>query len=160
MFLFVTTHFYAAALFCLWPLVEHEHWLPYYPLAAVTLVPLLRVRQAMVLVLIEIVLVFGFGRLWHDQTREAIGIIEQTLQLTKPGETVMDLKGETVFRQRAFFYVLEPLTKYWIRSGRIRDTIVADMLRTKTMVVVGDHYGFPRATRAFLNRNFISVGPV
>ena len=160
LFLFVTAHFYAAALFCLWPLVEHEHWLPYYPLAAVTLVPLLRVRQAMALVLIEIVLVFGFGRLWHDQTREAIGIIEQTLQLTKPGETVMDLKGETVFRQRAFFYVLEPLTKYWIRSGRIRDTIVADMLRTKTMVVVGDHYGFPRATRAFLNRNFISVGPV
>ncbi|HEY8131851.1 MAG TPA: hypothetical protein VII12_08155 [Thermoanaerobaculia bacterium] len=160
LFLFITAHFYAAALFCLWPLVEREHWLPYYPLAAATLVPLLRVRQAMALVLIEIVLVFGFGRLWHDETHEAIGVIEQTLQLTKPGQTVMDLKGETVFRQRAFFYVLEPLTKHRIRSGRIRDTIVADMLRTRTMVVVGDHHGFPPATRAFLNKNFVSVGAV
>jgi hypothetical protein len=82
------------------------------------------------------------------------------MQLTKPGETVMDLKGETAFRQRAFFYVLEPLTKHWIRSGRLSDTIVADMLRNRTMVVVQDHHGFPRAARAFLNRNFVSVGAV
>ncbi len=37
---FITAHFYAVAMFCLWPLVEREHWIPYYPLAAVTLVPL------------------------------------------------------------------------------------------------------------------------
>src|SRR5712691_5691456 len=160
LFLFVTAHFYAAALYCLWPLVEHEHWLPYYPLAAITLVPLLRVRQAMAIVLVEIVLVFGIGHLWHDDTREGLAVIEQTLQLTKPGESVLDLKGETVFRQRAFFYALEPLTKFRIRSGRLRDTIVADLLRTKTMVVAQDHYGFPRAARAFLRRNFVSIGAV
>ena len=160
LFLFITAHFYAAALFCLWPLVEHEHWLPYYPLAAITLVPLLRVRQAMAIVLVEIVLVFGIGHLWHDETREGLAVIEQTLQLTKPGESVLDLKGETVFRQRAFFYALEPLTKFRIRSGRLRDTIVADLLRTKTMVVAQDHYGFPRAARAFLRRNFVSIGAV
>src|SRR5207245_5423441 len=40
------------------------------------------------------------------------------------------------------------------------DTIIADLLRTKTMLVVQDHYGFPRATRKFLARNFVSVGAV
>ena len=160
MFLFVTTHFYAAAMYCLWPLVEHEHWLPYFPLAAITIVPLLRIRQIMAAVLIEILLVIGIGQLWHDQTRPDLAVIEQTLALTRSGETVMDLKGETVFRDRAFFYVLEPLTKHRIRSGRIRNTIVDDMLRTGTMLVVQDHYGFPFATRKFLKRNYVSVGAV
>lgn len=159
-FLFVTAHFYAATLFCLWPLVEHEHWLPYYPLAAITLVPLLRVRHAMAVVLVEILLVFGFGHLWTDETKAGLSIVEQTLELTQSGESVMDLKGETIFRPRSFFYVLEPLTKYRIRAGRLRDTVVADMLRTRTMLVVQDHYGFPRRTRAFLSRNFVSVGAV
>jgi len=160
MFLFVTTHFYAAAMFCLWPLVEHEHWLPYFPLAAITLVPLLRVRHVMAIVLIEILLVIGVGELWRDQTGDGLAVIEQALRLTRPGESVMDLKGETVFRNRAFFYVLEPLTKRRIRNGEIPDTIVADLLRTKTMLVTPDHYGFPRATRKFLARNFVSVGAV
>ena len=160
MFLFIATHFYAAALFCIWPLVEHEHWLPYFPLAAVTLVPLLRIRHVMAVVLLEILLVIGVGELWHDQTLDGLAVIEQTLQLTRPGESVMDLKGENVFRNRAFFYVLEPLTKRRIRTGEIRDTIVADLLRTKTMLVAQDHYGFPRPTRRFLTRNFVSVGAV
>lgn len=160
MFLFVTTHFYAAAMYCLWPLVEHEHWLPYFPLAAITVVPLLRIRHVMATVLIEIILIIGVGELWRDQTKPDLAVIEQTLALTHPDETVMDLKGETVFRRRAFFYVLEPLTKYRIRMGKLRDTIVDDMLRAKTMVVVQDHYGFPHRTRKWLNRNFVSVGAV
>ena len=158
MFLFVTANFYAASLYCLWPLVEHEHWLPYFPLAAITIVPLLRMRQVMGLVLIEVLLTLGSGELWRDQTRADIAVIQQTLDLTRPDESVMDLKGETVFRNRAFFYVLEPFTKHRIRSGRIRDSIVADMLRTKTMLVVQDHYSFPRDARRFLRRNFVSVG--
>ncbi len=161
-FLFVIAHVYAAALFCLWPIVEHEHWMPYYPLAAVTLVPLFlkQMRSVIAVALVEIVLVIAFGQLWRNDTPEGLAVIEQTLQLTAPNETVMDLKGETVFRRRAFFYVLEPLTKHRIRSGRIADTIISDMLRTHTMVVVKDQYGFPRRTRAFLARNFVSVGAV
>jgi hypothetical protein len=165
LFLFVTTHFYAAAMFCLWPIVEREHWLPYYPLAAVTLVPFLmrsdRVsRKVIALALMEIVLVVWMGGLWRNQTRYAIRIIDQTLRLTMPGERVMDLKGEMVFRRRTFFYVLEPLTKYRIHKGDIANTIVSDILRTRTMVVAHDHPGFPRRTRAFLLRNFIPVGAV
>ena len=72
----------------------------------------------------------------------------------------MDLKGETVFRRRAFFYVLEPITKYRMRTGLIADTIVDDILRTHTMVATATLHGFPRRARAFLARNFIAVGAV
>ena len=161
LFLFVTTHFYGAALYCLWPLVEHEHWLPYFPLAAITLVPLVfTYRRAAIIALAEIVLVLGIGRLDRDATREGLSVIEQTLQLTAPGEFVMDLKGETVFRPRAFHYVLEPMTQYRIHSGRIADTIVADILRTRTMVIGPDLHGYPRPARRFLQRNFVFVGGV
>ncbi|MDQ6799453.1 MAG: hypothetical protein M3041_01300 [Acidobacteriota bacterium] len=161
LFLFVTTHFYGAALFCLWPLVELEHWLPYIPLAVITLVPMFfSYRRAAIIAFAEIILVIGIGHLYQDETREGLAIIEKTLQLTRPDEFVMDLKGETVFRRRAFYYVLEPMTKYRIRDGRIRDTIIADMLRTHTMVVGPDHHGYPRATRIFLRKNFVSIGAV
>jgi hypothetical protein len=161
MFLFVTTHFYGAALFCLWPLVEIEHWMPYIPLAVITLVPMFfTYRRAAVIAFAEIILLFGIGHLHEDRTREGLAVIDQTLQLTRPGEFVMDLKGETVFRRRAFYYVLEPMTKYRIRDGRIRDTIIADMLRTRTMVVTLDQYGYPRGTRGFLRKNFVSIGAV
>ena len=161
LFLFVTAHFYAAALYCLWPLVEHEHWLPYFPLAVVTLLPMFfTYRRVVAIAAVEITLVIVAGTLWRDNTREGLAVVEQTLQLTTPGESVMDLKGETVFRPRAFFYVIEPLTKHRIHSGRIGDTIVSDILRARTMVVAEDHYNFPRLARKFLRRNFISVGAV
>jgi hypothetical protein len=163
LFLFVTANVYAASMFCLWPLVEREHWLPYYPLAAITIVPLIArasVRRYAVIITIEIVLVIILGDLWHNHTRRGLALVSQTLRLTAPDETVMDLKGETVFRRRAFFYVLEPMTKYRMRAGLIADTIVDDILRTRTMVATASLRGFPRRARSFLARNFISVGAV
>src|SRR6266849_132893 len=160
-FLFVTTHFYGAALYCLWPLVEPEHWLPYFPLAAITLVSLFfTYRRVVIIAFAEIVIVLAIGRLQRNETRDGLTVIEQTLQLTTPGEFVMDLKGETVFRPRAFYYVLEPMTKHRIQDGRIRDTIVADMLRTRTMLITRDLHGFSRAARIFVRKNFVSIGEV
>src|SRR5205085_1210357 len=160
LFLFVTANFYAASMFCLWPLVEREHWLPYYPLAAITIVPLVArasVRRYAVIAAVEIALVIFFGDLRHNRAGRGLAVVAQTLRLTAPNETVMDLKGETVFRQRAFFYVLEPMTKYRMRTGLIADTIVDDILRTHTMVATATLRGFPRRARAFLARNFIAV---
>jgi hypothetical protein len=161
LFLFVTTHFYGAALYCLWPLVEHEHWLPYFPLAAITILPMVFTYQrAVIIALAEIVITIGAGQLHRDDTRQGMAVIAQTLQLTRPGEYVMDLKGETVFRPRAFYYILEPMTQHRMLDGRIRDTIIADILRTRTMVVIAGDHGFPREARKFLHKNFVSIGAV
>ena len=100
------------------------------------------------------------GDLSRNHTSPALALVAQTLRLTAANDTVMDLKGETVFRRRAFFYVLEPMTKYRIRAGVIGDTIVDDILRTHTMVATASLRGFPRLARAFLARNFVAVGAV
>jgi hypothetical protein len=163
LFLFVTANVYAASMFCLWPLVEREHWLPYYPIAAITMVPLVArasARRYAIIAAVEIALVILVGDLSRNRTAPAVALVSQTLRLTSPAEPVMDLKGETVFRRRAFFYVLEPMTKYRLRAGVIQDTIVDDILRTHTMVATASLRGLPQRARSFLARNFIAVGAV
>jgi len=48
----------------------------------------------------------------------------------------MDSKGETVFRQRPFRYVLETLTEKRMELGSIQDTIAKDMVTTRTCVAL------------------------
>ena len=163
LFLFVTANIYAATMFCLWPLVEREHWLPYYPLAVVTIVPYITrgsLRRLLAIAVMEAALVTILGGLWHDRTAWGLRVVDETLQLTTPDETVIDLKGETAFRRRAFFYTLEPMTQTRIHRGLIDDTIVRDVLRTHTMLAPRNIRGFPRTARAFLERNFVPVGAV
>src|SRR5207237_7520245 len=95
---------------------------------------------------------------WRDNTVPSMTLIRQATALTTPAEPVIDLKGEIVFRRRAFYYVLEKLTKRAISKGRLHDTIAADVLRTHTMVSVPDNPSFPPDGRAFLSRNFVRVG--
>lgn len=164
-FLFLTASVYGAALISLWPIVETEHWLPFYPIAAAAMVPLLvRVpgsgspRLLFAILSIELFWIIHVSTPWRNHTVPSMALIEQAMTLTTPAESVIDLKGEFVFRRRAFYYVLEKLTKKAISRGHLRDTIAADVLRTHTMVAIPDNPSFPSDARAFLLRNFIRVG--
>ena len=59
---------------------------------------------------------------WRDQRPPANLLVEQTMKLTTPNEFVLDLKGEMLVRRRAFYYVLQKITKRAIAAGRLRDT--------------------------------------
>jgi hypothetical protein len=166
-FLFLTASIYGAALISLWPIMETEHWLPFYPIAAAAVVPLLvreRRRESrrllLAIVALELFWIVRVSVPWRDNTVSSMTVIQQAMALTKPAEPVIDLKGEIVFRRRAFYYGLEKLTKRAISNGRIQDTIASDVVRTHTMVSVPDNPSFPRDGRAFLSRNFIRVGCV
>jgi hypothetical protein len=163
-FLFVAAYSYVGALVSLWPIVETEHWLPFYPLAAVVTIPLLprseRVTSHLALAVLacELFWIVRVGAPWRNQVIPTTTVIQQAMALTAPNEDVLDLKGEIVFRPRAFPYVLEKITKHAIAVGRLRDTIAADVLATRTMVAVSDNPGFPGQGRDFLRRNFVNVG--
>jgi len=166
-FLFLIASIYGAALISLWPIIETEHWLPFYPIAGAAVVPLLvpkRRRESPQLLFavlaLELFWIVHVSTPWRDHTVPSMTMIQQATALTTPAEPVIDLKGEIVFRRRAFYYVLEKLTKRAISKGRLHDTIAADVLRTHTMVSIPDNPSFPRDGRAFLSRNFVRVGCV
>lgn len=96
--------------------------------------------------------------LWRDRTLQESHMLAEVLQLTHPNETIMDLKGETIFRKRTFYYVFEGITRKRIELGLINDTISEDIVREKTYVAVPDSGYFPARGRAFLNQNFLLVG--
>src|SRR5205085_793620 len=71
-----------------------------------------------------------------------------------------DRKGETIFRPRGFFYVLERITCDRLQLGLMRDDIPEQLLASGTCVATAHFAGFPWRTREFLTANFLRVGQV
>ncbi len=162
-FLFLASSIYGALLISFWPIIEREHWLPFYPAFAAAIVPPFLGRRPRVVAAIlafQLLRIIAIAKPWTDQIAPAMNVIAQGLRLTAPNERVVDLKGDLVFRRRASYDVFEKITKKAIAIGRMPDTIEADVLHTHAMVAIRDDPSFPRRGRAFLQRNFIDVGAV
>ena len=162
-FLFLTASIYASALISFWPIIETEHWLPFYPIAAAGFAPLIiigrqQLKIAFALVALELLWTLRLSTPWIDRASASLALIEDAMRLTAANERVVDLKGEFVFRPRATYAVFEKLTKRAIADGRLHDTTVDDILRTRAMIAVPDSVSFPKRGRDFLQRNFVSVG--
>lgn len=82
------------------------------------------------------------------------------LRLTRAGDYVMDEKGELLFRRRAYYYELESITRARIAQHLLPDDIPQSLVRTNTLVVGPDLRHFPPRDRAFIEANYISVGPL
>ena len=82
------------------------------------------------------------------------------LRLTRAGDYVMDEKGELLFRRRAYYYELESITRARIAQHLLPDDIPQSLVRTNTLVVSPDLRHFPPRDRAFIEANYISVGPL
>lgn len=170
--IFLTYGLAVLALCGFWPLVTRQDFLPLIPLLIVIATGFLLdapfqtqpgVRSPLTLVLVivamvEIVTLVAKEKPWHQHVLPESRLLADVLQLTRPGETIMDLKGETVFRSRPFYYVLEGVTRKRIELGMIKDSIPEDIVRTQTAVAAPDSMFFPSRGRDFLNRNFLPVG--
>jgi hypothetical protein len=178
-FICFTAGFYFLALESFWPLLTREDYLPFYPLLTLLLTPpLLTMTQwpangweapvwrrvlawrgwPALVASGELVLLLGEGTPWRDGARAEAELLAETLQLTQPSDPVMDLKGESVFRRRPFFYVLEGITKARIKRGLLNDSIPEALVATHTCVAVADSDQLPPRARAFLRENYVPVG--
>ncbi len=171
---FLAGSLYVAVLQGFWPLVTGQDNLPAYPLAALAAAAawqhwrdrraaggksaMLPAAVLAAWLVVELGVIVGKGPIWRDRGRPQTALVANVLRLTGPGDYVFDAKGETVFRRRAFFPVLETITKERIRRGLLPDTIAESVVRTRCHVAVLDSAGFPARGRAFLNANFVSVG--
>lgn len=186
-FLFLMAGLYIAAISILWPLVTQQDFLPVQPLMIVLLIPLLnrplpqlrsgsrttvsnvhrlspQISMIIFLALLELaVLAFmapGIFPWMPSQNARPIAEWKAVLALTKPEETVMDPKGELIFRRRPFYWGLEKITRARMKRGLIQNTINEQLVQSRTCVIFSDLHRYPKPTQKFIQANYISVGPV
>jgi hypothetical protein len=93
---------------------------------------------------------------FRNRTADKIGMVATTLNLTKTSDYVMDSKGETIYRRRPFYYILEGLTGLRIKEGLIKDLIPERLIETRTPVVTTRRRMPPKAA-AFIRTNYIPI---
>ena len=98
------------------------------------------------------------GRLWEDGLRDQRELLRDTLELTRPGDFLMDRKGETIFRKRPVYLVYQHATVRAIEEGRIADSDPAELTRTGTAVAIAESMGLTEPMRKFLGKNYLPTG--
>lgn len=174
-FIFVTAGFFFTALLSFWPFLSRQDYLPFYPLAfvictgAVLMILDRRAKNrnaAKIWRVMPIPALFGICELllallvhpfWQDKAKLESDLLRATLKLTEPGDFVFDRRGETVFRQRCFYPIIETFTKERIRRGLMADNTIQRCIDTRTCVATLPD-DMPLATFRFLEQNYLPIG--
>jgi hypothetical protein len=174
-FVFVTAGFFITALVSFWPFLSRQDYLPFYPLAFVigtgaVLTAWDRWRQhgdiAKIWRVVPMPALFGVCELlvaimvpplWEDRTKLESDLLRDTLKLTEPGDFVFDRKGETVFRQRCFYPVLETFTEERFRRGLMANNAIQRCIDTRSCVATLPDK-MPAATFRWIEQNYLPVG--
>jgi len=163
-FFFATaTAIFVATLAGFWILISPRDFLPFLPFMAIFLVAWLVRRTyfvpAMAALTIVCLIGVGYYAAWlSNRTREFITMENQLLRLTRPGELVMDYKGETIYRRRPYYFILEFITRNAIARGLVADTVPEDIVRTGCHIAQADGEQWPDRARDFMHANFIDLG--
>jgi hypothetical protein len=175
-FIFLIWGFYTPALWSFWALVSRQDYLPYQPLAFVlyagallaisdhlarqetSLGKMLRRVPGPAFVAGVLFLVALLAHpFWVDGGKPETDLLRATLKLTDPGDFVFDQKGETVFRQRCFGPIWEPMVMERIRRGLMIDNSAQRCVDTRTCVATKEK-DMSAAAKGFVERNYLPVG--
>jgi hypothetical protein len=162
-FFAVATAIFFITLCGFWILISPRDFLPFLPFASMFVVAALvrRPHFARNVAVLSAVCLIGAGYYaqWlTNRTREYITMERQVLNLTRPGEPLMDYKGETIYRRRPYYFILEFITRNAILHGLIADTVTEDLVRAGCHVAQADGTQWPDQARGFMAANFINLG--
>jgi MFS family permease len=162
-FFTVATAIFGVTLYCFWILISPRDFLPFLPFAAILVVaPLARGKRfvtAIAALATVSLIASGYYTEWlANRTREFITMEAQLLRLTRPDELVMDYKGETIYRRRPYYFILENITRNAIARGLIKDTVPEDLVRTECHIAQADGAQWPDRARDFMRAYFVDVG--
>ncbi len=173
-FLLLAGGIYPVLLFIVWPLVTREDYLALLPMIGMVLAPaLIAVLQKLrerrpqfawtasavpaCLVLALLALDLRAVKPWRNRTRFQESFVANALKLTDPGDFVMDPKGEMIYRDRPFYFVLEEMTRWRFKRGRLTDDLPERMIAHSVCVAAKNGERYPGRTVKFLKENFIPV---
>lgn len=169
LFVFLAAILFWITLQCFWPIITAEDFLPIPPalipaIIAVAFAACARWLPALPWLAPTLALTAVAGELAQDirtdspfenQTTDKIGMVADILRLTSPDDYVNDSKGETIYRKRPFFYVLEGLTHKRLRAGLIKDDIAERLIATRTPVTTLRR--MPLTAAPFLASEYIPI---
>src|SRR4029078_4836691 len=93
--------FYAITLPAIGAPISPRDFLPLMPLAAILVAQsMTRVRSFVAVCAVFVIALFYYAGGFAHRTAWHTTMVQQALRLTRPGERIMDVKGETIFRQR------------------------------------------------------------
>lgn len=141
-----------------WILISPRDFLPLMPLGAIFLAARLQARQLAVAIAIFLLALVHYADRFENNTDWHTTMMQQALRLTRPGEMLMDIKGETIYRPRPTYHIYEAITRAQLMKGLLADTAAEDVVRTRTYVAQADGPMLPPRTRAFLSANFLDMG--
>jgi hypothetical protein len=167
---------YCTVLLGVWTIVSAQDYLPYYPVWLVTVSAGLfwlgrqitrRLTGGWGLQPLLVVVLFGVELGWlvkhihfsDPQNRFKVEQIREVLSLTRPDEPVLDAKGGSVYRPRAIPYVMETLTRWRLREGMLKNDVAERLVVNRTAVAINLSW-FPKATKDFIDQNYLYVGLV
>ena len=143
-------YLYALLMYSYCPDLSRQDNLPYLPLVPLSLVPLAislsrycpqpRLRLAFFRYLLPAIILAEIFWTWSAYDLRDRGLrrvareINTIFSLTSKSDYVMDDKGDYIFRDRPFYWILEPVTRARIRQGSVIDNIPDCLIKTQTKV--------------------------
>ncbi|KLD65939.1 hypothetical protein Y882_01850 [Dyella japonica DSM 16301] len=159
---------YLLLIWFIWPLITKQDFLPVLPTLAIASAglaatwqwlntrPILRGALLLVLLVAEMATVIAYAPPWQDDLAEQRNELSSVLRYTNETDTVMDPKGDSIFRMRPYYPVLESLAMRRLRRGQMADTIVDDLVNHRTMLVVLRR--LPPSSARFVMLNYVQAG--
>jgi hypothetical protein len=106
----------------------------------------------------EMFVLIAIQPVWKDKTKRETDLLRNVLTLLKPGDYVLDCKGETIFRPRGVRAVYETITKSAIQRGLILDSAPQRCVETHTCAVATTLIRkFPQDISRFVRANYLKV---
>jgi len=154
---------YTLTLACWWTLISPRDLLAILPMYAMLVAAWLDDKKfrAPALAALTLVSVLGLAhdtKRWKNDTREFTTMMDQVLHLTRPGEPLMDYKGETIYRRRPYYFIFETIGRATVQRGLIPDTIARDMINARCHVAQADGKFWPPDAKRFLLAHYVDLG--
>jgi hypothetical protein len=160
-------HFFAGAtaiftvtLLGFWVLITPRDFLPLMPIAAIFVAARCSPRVITAAALLCAASLFHYTDGFRNRTALHVTMIDQVLRVSRPGELLMDIKGETIFRQRPFYFIFEAITRAQMQSGIIPDTVPEAIIAKRCHVAQADGPMLPPRARAWMSANFLNLGRI
>ncbi|HEX9982076.1 MAG TPA: glycosyltransferase family 39 protein [Thermoanaerobaculia bacterium] len=151
---------FAGSVFAVSPLISARDFLPILPLGVIFAMAALRPRAGAFMHAVPAVLILFTiveGKLLAPPPAAPRSVIADTLRLTNGDASILDLKGETIFRRRATFVAFEPVGREMVRRGVLPNSVADDLVSRRCYVATKDSSFFPSPARELLSEHYVPV---